>query len=584
MFAELLLSAAIVSAEPLPTATEPSADKKVENSAGALDATVGVLELAEQAERSYMAQRWDHAIPRWEQLVAANPTVGYYWWRLGGSRLGGKQYEGAATAFARAHELGVFQWRPLRMAHHGECAWGAAAAHARLGNRDEALRWTRISLADGLRDIRRFREKHFESLADDVAFRELVWYDDAKGLSRDDGLRRDLKFLMHEARRIHYAPFRSTSEAEIDQLVEALDADIPQLNDEQLLVRLMAIVRRLGDGHTQIRRNGKPEQLGLWFVRLADGVYVEAAAPQHADLVGAKVLKIGDVPVDEALAKIEDVTSRDNEMTVQWFAASTLASPAVLRGLGILSSPGPVPLTIEDSQGQARTVEISALEKRLDEKDLVFQVPGCSQPLPRSLVARDKLYWFEELPSERAIYCQINGIGDDAREPFRKFCERLFAAVAAPEIDALIVDIRYNGGGNTFVNVPLIEGIIRSDKLQTPGSLFVVIGRNTFSAAQNTTSELERRTKAILVGEPTGSNPNFIGESLRIPLPHSGWAVSLSDLWWQHSMAMDYRVWTNPQLFAPPTAATLRAHRDPAMEVIAHYRAKQSAKGKTAGR
>ena len=133
--------------------------------------------------------------------------------------------------------------------------------------------------------------------------------------------------------------------------------------------------------------------------------------------------------------------------------------------------------------------------------------------------------------------------------------------------------MRYNGGGNTFVNPPLIEGIIRSDKLQTPGRLFVIIGRGTFSAAQNTTSELERRTQAILVGEPTGSNPNFIGESIRIPFPYSGWAASLSDLWWQHSMAMDYRVWTHPELYAPPTGSTLRAHRDPAMEAIAAYRA-----------
>ena len=51
----------------------------------------------------------------------------------------------------------------------------------------------------------------------------------------------------------------------------------------------------------------------------------------------------------------------------------------------------------------------------------------------------------------------------------------------------------------------------------------MIIGRDTFSAAQNTISELERRTKAILVGEPTGSSPNFIGESLAIPLPYSGW-------------------------------------------------------------
>jgi hypothetical protein len=188
------------------------------------------------------------------------------------------------------------------------------------------------------------------------------------------------------------------------------------------------------------------------------------------------------------------------------------------------------------------------------------------------------MYWFEPVTDERMIYCQINGIGDDSENPFRNFCKRLFEAVERPEVDALVLDLRHNGGGDTFTNVPLVEGLIRSEKLQQPGRLFLVIGRLTFSAAQNTTDELERRTKAILVGEPTGSSPNFIGESTRVLLPYTNWGASISDLWWQHSMAMDYRIWTNPQLYAPPTATAFRAHRDVALETISKYRAESSTK------
>jgi hypothetical protein len=182
------------------------------------------------------------------------------------------------------------------------------------------------------------------------------------------------------------------------------------------------------------------------------------------------------------------------------------------------------------------------------------------------------MYWFEVLPEQKLVYFQMNGVGNDTSERFDKFCKRLFEAVDKPEIDALVIDMRYNGGGDTFTNVPLIEGLISSQKLKQPGKLFLIIGRRTFSAAQNTTSEIERRTGAILVGEPTGSNPNFIGESIRVIFPYSGWGASISDLWWQHSMSMDYRVWTHPQLYAPPTAAALRAQRDEAMEMIARYR------------
>ncbi len=104
----------------------------------------------------------------------------------------------------------------------------------------------------------------------------------------------------------------------------------------------------------------------------------------------------------------------------------------------------------------------------------------------------------------------------------------------------------------------------------------MVIGRNTFSAALNTSDEIERRTNAILVGEPTCSPPNFVGESVRVVLPYSRWPISISDLSWQTSYPMDYRVWLSPALYAPPTAEAFRAHRDPALEAIADYWERQA--------
>jgi C-terminal processing protease CtpA/Prc len=540
---------------------------------GGAGAFVNVPTLLDQAERSYLVQRWDKAIGALEQVVAANPTIGYAWWRLGTCRLLAGQHEAAIEAFKKSHALGAFQWRPLRMAYHGESAWGIAAAFARLGQRDLAIEWTRIALAEGLRDIRKFHEKHLESLLkDDEEFRKLVWADDGTKRDRDDSYRRALAFLMHEAKRIHYDPYRTTSEAELDSLAAALEAEIPQLTDDEILVRMQAIVVRLGDGHSHVHTIDKPAILPLHLIQLPQGLFVEGAAEEHADLVGAKVLRIGGCTADEALRRAEGITSRDNEMNVRDVSARLLASVRLLRGLGVHSGDGPVTLEIEDAAGKTREVKLPVLDKPISYQSFVRGVPGCEAPLPLCLRNREKMYWYETLPDERLVFCQINGIGNDTREPFATFCKRLFEAVDKPEVDALVIDMRYNGGGDTFVNVPLIEGIIRCDKLQEPGKLFVIIGRRTFSAAQNTTSELERRTKAILVGEPTGSNPNFIGESIAIPLPGTRFVMSLSDLWWQHSMAMDYRVWTHPQIYAPPTAPALRAHRDPALDAIRAYR------------
>jgi hypothetical protein len=182
----------------------------------------------------------------------------------------------------------------------------------------------------------------------------------------------------------------------------------------------------------------------------------------------------------------------------------------------------------------------------------------------------DKTMWHELLDDGKTLYCQLNGIGH-GDVTFQKYFEGLFQEVAKPEVERLILDLRWNNGGNTFLNPPLVNGIIRCDKFRQPGNLFVVMGRNTFSAALNTLDELERRTSAILVGEPTSSPPNFVGESVPVSLPYSGWPISISDLSWRTSFPMDYRVWVAPALYAPPTAETFRAHRDPALEAIRDF-------------
>jgi hypothetical protein len=132
--------------------------------------------------------------------------------------------------------------------------------------------------------------------------------------------------------------------------------------------------------------------------------------------------------------------------------------------------------------------------------------------------------------------------------------------------------MRWNNGGNTFLSQPLLYSLIKSDKINQKGKLFVIIGRRTFSAAQNTSTFFERHTKAIFVGEPTGSRPNFVGEETPFVLPYSKVMVNISDLYWQSSWPMDYRTWIAPQIYTPPTFAAYRANRDPAMEAILAYK------------
>ena len=46
-------------------------------------------------------------------------------------------------------------------------------------------------------------------------------------------------------------------------------------------------------------------------------------------------------------------------------------------------------------------------------------------------------------------------------------------------VEKLVVDLRFNSGGNNSLNRSLLHALIRCPEIQDPGSLFVIVGRQT---------------------------------------------------------------------------------------------------------
>jgi tetratricopeptide (TPR) repeat protein len=113
-----------------------------------------------------------------------------------------------------------------------------------------------------------------------------------------------------------------------------------------------------------------------------------------------------------------------------------------------------------------------------------------------------------------------------------------------------------------------VTGLIKCEKINQLGKLFVILGRRTFSACQNLVNELENYTEATFVGEPTGENVNFFGDNRTVRLPNSDLSVRLSYLWWQDKDPRDKRPFTPPHLAVDLSFADYIANRDPVYEAI----------------
>lgn len=530
------------------------------------------LRLLARAKTASQAGTWRDAVPLWEAITRHNPVDGALWAQLAEARAQAGHHERAIAAYERARDLGA--------GYPAEVTYQIARCHAAAGDRDRALDALDRAFALGYRHSAEARtDPAFAAFRADPRFRAIVALLDTDGLARDEGWRTDLAYLVREIKRLGYAPFRLVPEDRFDALVAALHDAIPGLTDAQVVVELMKLMRLVNDGHTRLRDlTALPalrQTLPVQFTDFEEGLHITAAAPQHADLLGARVERLAGKPVEEVCRALEPLISRDNPQWVRQMTPYHLRELPLLHALGVAPDPGRVELALRDRDGRERVATLATDDSQ---PDIWFAIPcpvdwrffpeTLPTPLPRYLKNAGTNFWFEHLPAHDLVYFQFNRVRDHPDESLADFTARLFRFIEEQAVGRLVIDLRWNNGGNTFLELPLLHRLIGSAALNRRGHLFVITGRRTFSAAQNGASLIERHTAAIFVGEPTGASPNFVGESIPVELPHSKIRGTISDLYWQSAWAMDYRTWIAPHLYAPPTFAAYAENRDPALEAI----------------
>jgi tetratricopeptide (TPR) repeat protein len=524
---------------------------------------------AAEAQAYFRQQDFAKAVKAYEQVVSQNPTDGQNWHNYGFSLHALKRYDEAIKAWNKSIELG---FQPATGQYNIGCA------NALKGNKDEALAWLEKALStgftqEGLLDT----DTDLDSLRGDPRFKKLLGAP-PDGLSREERWRYDLDHLVRRMEKVHFSLYARISREKLHAAVDDLKSRISSLKDEEMAVGIQGILALVGDGHTTMvwesrhRGHSSTPRYPIDLYHYKEGLYVQGAAQPLSDLVGAQVLRIGNASADAALAAAGPLCSRDNAMGVRAQAPMYLIMPAVLSYLKLAEDMTHVTLVVKKTNGEETAVELKPeVISQADTKKFVRANAHAKGPEPISFKKNDDPFWFEYIPEKKLVYFQYNQVSNKPGETLERFCGKMFAFINEKPVENLIIDMRNNSGGNNFLNRPLVHGLIRCDKVNQPGHLFVLTGRRTFSAAMNGSVDIERNTNAIFVGEPTGSSPNFVGETNILILPCSGLRVSCSSLYWQSSTATDRRTWIAPSLLAEPSIAAFGENRDPGLEAIFAY-------------
>lgn len=396
---------------------------------------------------------------------------------------------------------------------------------------------------------------------------------------------RDLDFVVEQVRGVHPAPWRNVSEEDFTAAARELRAALPELSRRQVVARVMALVARIGDGHTHIEPVGEHGFLGWFPIRMtdfSDGLFVTVAPAGRGDLLGARVLEVGSVPAEEALKLIGGLVGADNAWWRRSEAAMLLSSPDALVALGILESDQELPLRVRTAAGAELPVSLPRVDGEFSsgwfwrqlrgpgEGDYVTPFPSdAGTPLHlRHQKAPTAAWWLELLPGSKTLYAQINGWWDRGEEGFAGFNRELWETVDREAPRRIVLDLRYNAGGNGALFDPMLHEIIRRPEIDRPDRLFVLIGRRTFSASVLAVGKLVEHTRATLVGEPMGAPLNAYGDARSLELPESGLALYVSEYFWQAGFPTDDRTVFSPHVPAPFASADFFAGRDPALDGI----------------
>ena len=395
-------------------------------------------------------------------------------------------------------------------------------------------------------------------------------------VDRVTGWRSDLAWWMDQLRKQHYVYRAKPLPADLLKGAEDLSRHIPDYSDDRVLYEFEHLASYVGDGHTYVLPLGAQRAPGnmlpLRFYLFSDGMFVIDANPGYEKWIGSKLVSIGPVTTAKILDGMKATISADNPFGYKWIGPPFLSLKGFLEYATNSRLGDSATVTVIDRAGNRQRVTLPfSPPPRMQgiPKLMASRLPG-APPVPLWLQDVKRNFWMKQLSSTN-LYVQFNQVEDAPGHALKQAGAELDSALKTQKASTLILDVRHNNGGNSYLYPPVIDALTAWEAAMPQGKLYVLTGRNTFSAAQNFIAQLDKRTRAIFVGEPSSSKPNFVGEENDMQLPWSGAIASISNRY-HENIPGDTRGWIEPAIKIELSSKDYFANRDPILDRLLRAR------------
>ncbi|MFZ1686593.1 MAG: hypothetical protein WAU70_04180 [Flavobacteriales bacterium] len=345
----------------------------------------------------------------------------------------------------------------------------------------------------------------------------------------------------------HINAYASTPATVWDREVNALLERMDQLDDDGIILEIQRILALAGDGHTSFYTTDQDvvdfQYLPVVFSQFEEGLYVISASDSLADLAGLRLVAIGDTPIEAVREKLIPYIPRDNNAEITYTYPDQLQCVNLLHHLGITPTSEEAELVFDAGGQPVRRTVRAMTGEQLDQvhwtaaRTSLNAIASSSHPtflfsnpttIPR-LMSRPN-YWSLVFEPEKVVFVEYLSCWDQEGGPsFSHFVDSaVFATLDAHPDHRLVVDMRYNSGGEPRTAAPLFAGIEARPALFAKNPPTVLVGTRTFSAAATNVCQLKDRCQARLIGQLSRARPYSASEGRSFTLRNSGCEISIS--------------------------------------------------------
>lgn len=339
---------------------------------------------------------------------------------------------------------------------------------------------------------------------------------------------KDIDFYKTNLERNHIDLYHSISKTEFEGELEQIKSNLNNKTDTDVIIDLMRLTRKIGDGHTAFSlRSVETHLFPIEIYKTGEQWRVIKTTNEHKNLLGKKLIAIDGKPmkqIENEIGKVAQYIENEQSKTIRIAQYSMISE--LLFGLQLTKNEFDANFTFQEDNTES-TESLKAIEKedyysKTDFESIEVVIPEIQKPID----APYDYLWFSSIKDTKGVYIKFQSY--PPFEDMEKFGESVLNHVNENQIKQVVIDLRNNGGGDFFVGTFLAYYLNLADSIDWKSGVYVLTDKVTFSAGTSNASQFRQILNAKIIGEPTGSNPTGYQDMGQFKLPNSGMYVTYS--------------------------------------------------------